>query len=145
MQGRVVYLIRPGQHGDLGHPNAILLQLSADQYLCVAGFTPGKFNYIEAEKAEHSRGIWQHEFAIEIDHRTQLIRSSTTPIELHVCGYIFQTAQVLSGKELQAGRDWGMLPDSEIRRIAEGLLAREAKQSFLPKVAVRLLKKFLGR
>jgi hypothetical protein len=144
VQGRVVYLIRPGQHDNLGHPNAVVLQLSKDQFLCVAGFTPGQYKYTEAEEAEFKIGIWGDEFAVEIDHARHLIHSATTPLDLHICGYVFQTAEVMTTSQLQSGRDWGLLPASEIKKIAEGLLAREAKQQYLPRIAVRLLKQFLS-
>jgi hypothetical protein len=145
VQGRVVFLVRPGQHRDVGHPNAVVLEVSAGQYLCVAGFTPGKPAYATAEQAEYDQGIWRHEFAIEIDHAKDLIPGSQVPADLHVCGYVFQTAQQMSASDLNVGRDWGTLPPNTIRAIAEGLLVRHARKSLLPPRVVKLLQKYLGR
>ncbi len=106
MQGQVLLIVRPGQHDDFAHPNAVVLQLSADSFLCVAGFTPGKDSYERAKRAEHSIGIWGPASAVEIDHAKHL-----TPVnpqlELHVCGYVCQTAEVMTAAQLQGARAWG--------------------------------------
>ena len=142
MQGQVVSLIRPGQHGDVGHPNAVVLHLSGDQFLCVAGFTPDQHKYNEARRAEFKLGIWENEFAVEIDHARYLSPTAQAPADLHVCGYIFQTAEIMSIAQLHRGRNWGPLDPGQMRRIVDGLLAREAKRPYLAKNVVKLLKQY---
>jgi hypothetical protein len=139
VQGRVISLVRPGRHDDFAHPNVVVIQLAPDTHLCVAGFSPGKEKYESAKKAEHSQGIWGPAFAVEIDHARHL-----TPVkpnlELHLCGYVCHTAEIMTLKQLQAGSCWGLLSNAAIREVAEGLLSGEATRSFLPKRAVAALK-----
>lgn len=144
MQGRVYSIIRSGEHDDFSHPNAVVVQLHPDSYLCVAGFTPGKEKYERAKAAEHAQGIWGPAFAVEIDHRKHL-----TPVdpqlELHECGYVCQTAIPMTAAQIRRGRDWGELSEVAVREIAEGLLEREKVRPFLPKKFVAALKQLLGR
>jgi hypothetical protein len=139
VQGRVFYIVRPGQHDDFGHPNAVIVQLSPDSFLCVAGFTPGKEKYENAKKAEHQQAIWGPAFAVEIDHAKHLMPVNLQ-LELHLCGYICQTAELMTAAQLQSGRDWGPLSSAAVREIADGLLAREQVRPFLPKKAIAALK-----
>jgi hypothetical protein len=103
VQGRVYLILRPGRHDDFAHPNAVILELGAGSFLCVAGFTPGKESYERAKAAEHHQGIWGPAFAVEVDHTKHL--TPTDPrLELHVCGYVCQTAEVMTAAQLRAGR-----------------------------------------
>ena len=144
MQGRVFYIVRPGEHDDFGHPNAVILQLGPDSYLCVAGFTPGKHKYQQAKDAEHKQGIWGTAFAVEIDHAKHL-----TPIvsnlDLHLCGYICQTAEQMTATQLNGGQEWGQLSGVGVKAIASGLLERQQLRAFLTRKAVVELKKLLGQ
>ena len=144
MQGRVFFRVRPGRHDGFAHPNAVVVELGVDAFLCVAGFTPGKDRYERAKAAEHRQGVWGSAFAVEVDHAKHL-----TPLdprlELHVCGYVCQTAEVITAAQLQGAREWGSLSSAALRDIAEGLLAREAERPYLAKSVVTALKQLLGR
>lgn len=143
MQGRVYSILRTGQHDDLPHPNAIILFIPPDSYLCVAGFTPGKEKYEQAKKAEFTQGVWGPAFGVEIDHKKHL-----TPVDpkldLHDCGYVCQTAILLTAAQARAGKDWGELSSVAVREIGLALLEREKVRPFLAKKVVAALKKFLG-
>ncbi|MGF1634128.1 MAG: hypothetical protein ACFCVE_09795 [Phycisphaerae bacterium] len=144
MQGKVFYIIRGNLHDGLGHPNAVVLQLATDSFLCVTGFTPDKPKYAQAKKAEFRRGVWGSAFAVEIDHARHL--DPVDPgLDRHVCGYVCQTAVLMTSAQLKAGREWGTLSRQAIRTVAEGLLEREAVQPYLPKNVVVALKKMCAR
>lgn len=143
MQGKVYSIRRGNLHDGFAHPNAVVLQLDRDSYLCVAGFTPDKEKYSKARNAESSQGIWGPAFAVEIDH-TKDLDPVNPNLELHLCGYICQTAVLMTSAQIKTGREWGTLSPNAIHRIAEGLLEREKVRSYLPKKVVAGLKKLLA-
>lgn len=144
MQGRVFLIARPGRHDGFAHPNAVVVQLGADSFLCVAGFTPGKESCERARSAEHRQGIWGSAFAVEVDHANHLVPLNPR-LELRVCGYVCQSAEVMTAAQLRRAREWGSLSATAVREVAEGLLAREAVRPYLAKNVVAAIKKLLGQ
>lgn len=122
----------------------MIVKLGSDTYLCVAGFTPGKEKYEQAKNAEHRQGIWGTAFAVEIDHAKHLIPANPM-LDLHVCGYICQTAELMNGAQLRGARDWGELSATAVREIAEGLLGRHNVRPYLSKKALTAIKGLVGQ
>lgn len=81
-------------------------------------------------------------FAVEINHQIHLTAVNAAP-DMHLCGYICQTAELMTAAQLRGGREWGQLSDRAVRQIAEGLLDREAVSPFLPRKVINTLKAWL--
>jgi hypothetical protein len=143
LQGRVYSLVRSGQHQDKSHPNAVILQTSADSYLCVAGFSPGKPAVENLRLVESTRGVHADAFGIVVDHCAHL--TPTRPnLTMQNCIYVSQTAEKMNAAQLQAGEEWGTLSGEAVKLIVKSVLCREEVIKELPRRTVKLLTNWLN-